>query len=136
MCVIVESSKFSSSQSDIQSRPDRDLSLNPSRLLQVSNIYTWQWPLGSERCNLRLQLLYLHETLFPFLVNGGHANEVLQHLGSRFLLQKQGELDGAMEEIGDDLHLGFSHISGGKCRCTETDTTWDLSRGVAGDSVF
>lgn len=74
--------------------------------------------------------------LLAFVSGGGDADEVLEELAASLLLENEGDLDGTVEEAGDDLDIVLEHVTGGDGCGTEADTTGNLSRGVAGDSVL
>jgi len=89
--------------------------------------------LGSKLDNI---LLEGGELLRSLSVSRKGGDKVLQQLGTGLLLSLEGDLDGSVEEVGDDLHVLLGHRSTGQSGQTDTDTTGNLSRGVSGNGVL
>ena len=94
---------------------------------------TGQRELGSK---LNDVLLEGGELLRSLSVSGEGGDKVLQQLGTSLFLGLEGDLDGSVKEIGDDLHVLLGHRSTGQSGQTDTDTTGNLSRGVSRDGVL
>ena len=107
-----------------------------SGLRQSTDVDPRQWPLHSERPHFTAELLNLLKPGLALFLHGGNADEVLEHLCASLFLQEQGELHGAVQEVGDDLDVGLKHIAGGDSRRAETNPARHLRRCVARDSVF
>jgi hypothetical protein len=89
--------------------------------------------LGSEVFDFLLQLL---ESLGGSSRSSDGRDEVLEELGTSFLLSLERDLDGTVEEVGNLNHLGFLHRSGSESIGSDTDTSGDDSRLVTGDRVL
>ena len=59
---------------------------------------------------------------------GGDADEVLEELGARLLLEGERELHGAVQEVRDDLHVLLGHVARGERGGAEADSAGDLGR--------
>lgn len=99
--------------------------LDPRRALQRLHVQAGQRPLPRERAHLFLQR---DDALRSLALAGRRdAHEVFEQLRARLLLENEGELHGAVEELGDDFVVGFEHVAGGQRRCAEADAAGDLS---------
>lgn len=67
---------------------------------------------------------------------GCDADEVLEHLAAGLLLEDKRELDGAVQELGNDLNVGLEHIARSERSRSETNAAGHLCRGIARDGVF
>lgn len=64
------------------------------------------------------------------------GNKVLEETAARLLLSEEGNLDTAVEELGNLLEVGLDHGTRGEGRGTDTDTAGGDGRSSAGDSVL
>lgn len=64
------------------------------------------------------------------------ADEVLEELAARLLLQDERGLDGAVQEVRDDLNVRLHHVARRDRRRAKTDAAGHLGGGVARDGVF
>lgn len=106
------------------------------RLLEVGGIDTGQGPLAGEGTYFILEVLDLSVALLTLLLGSGDTDEVLEQLGASLLLENEGELDSTMQELADLLDIGFNHVAGRQCGCTDTNTTGNLGGSIARDGVF
>jgi hypothetical protein len=63
-------------------------------------------------------------------------DKVLEKLASSLLLKLDSNLDSAVKELCDLLHLGLTHATRGECRCPDSHATRDLSRRITDHRVL
>lgn len=89
----------------------RSILLYSHRLLQILHIHSREGPLGGEFFDFFPQLLDHLGTFFALFFSRSGSNKVFQELAAGFLLDPQGKLDGAVQELGNDLDVRFEHVA-------------------------
>ena len=110
--------------------------VQPLRLGQLGNINTRQREFGRKRLNLRPEVLDLLPSDLALLGRSGDADKVLEELAAGLLLEHERDLDGAVEEVGDDFEVIIQEVARSQSGCAETDASGDLGRRVTRHSVL
>ena len=106
------------------------------RLLEVGDVNTREREALSEGLDLVPELLDLLVSNVALNGGGGDPHEVLEELGAGLLLEGERDLDGTVQELGNLLDVGLVHVTGGQGGGAETDTTGNLGRGIARNSIL
>lgn len=105
-------------------------------LRQRRDINAGKRPFAGKGLNLITELLHLLVANLSLFRSGGYTDKVFKKLGASFLLQQKRELNGTVQEFTDNLDIFFLHVTGGEGRGAKTNTTGDLGRGVARNSIL
>lgn len=110
--------------------------LDASGARQLGHVDAREGPPPRELADLLLEVLDLLRTDLALLRRSRNADEVLKQLAARLLLERGRDLDGAVQELRDDLHVLLTHVARRERGRAETDAAGHLRGRVAGHGVL
>lgn len=100
--------------------------MDTSRALDARDVDTGDGPPAGKRADLLAELLHLREADLAILLDRRDAHEVLEELAAGLLLENERDLNGTVQEVGDDLHVCLKHVARGQRGCAEADAAGHL----------
>lgn len=110
--------------------------VDTGRALEARNVDTGDRPPAGERADLLAELFHLRVPDLALLLDGRDAHEVLEELAAGLLLEHERDLNCAVQEVGDNLHVCLEHVARGQRGRAETDTAGHLRGRVTRYSVL
>lgn len=110
-------------QKQVTTRTDERLVvlMDTSRALDARDVDTGDGPPAGEGADLLAELLHLREANLAVLLDRRDAHEVLEELAASLLLENERDLNGTVQEVGDDLHVCLKHVARGQRGRAEAD---------------
>lgn len=113
-----------------------ELLVDPRRFLQRRYIHPRQRPLPRELLYIFLEVLHLLVPNPTLLFLRRSSNKVFEKLRASLFLERQSNLNGAVQEVSNDFDVGFAHVTGRESGSTKTDTARCLCGRITGNGIF